>query len=96
MYALADYYGISGLQILALHKFRDAAWKYWDCPEFTQILELICKIQLSVDTMFLGTVMDVIRMRPSLLDKLEIAVVLCKASEFTFALLRQVIKRPGR
>jgi hypothetical protein len=96
MCAVADCYGIPGLKILAQCKLREAVRKHWDCLEFAQVLELACKPQLSVNAIVLGTIMDVINIHPSVLDKPEIAVILCKAPEFTFALLRQANKRPSR
>jgi hypothetical protein len=94
MCAIADFYGISILKTLAQRKFKEAVGKHSDYPEFTEVVALACKPQLSEDATVWDTIIEAIIGHPSLLDKPEIEVILSEAPHFTLALLKQAVKRP--
>jgi hypothetical protein len=88
MYAVADFYGVSGLKELANKKFRDAVRDYWDSNDFAKAVEVVYTTTVPRDCGLRQVVMDVLKNHMGLLNKPAIETVMREIPGLAFDVLK--------
>jgi hypothetical protein len=90
MYAVADFYCVSGLKELANKKFRDAVQEHWDSNDFVKAVEVVYTTTPSKDRGLRQVVKYVLKNHTELLDKPEIDTIIKQVPDLSYDVLRGI------
>jgi len=90
MYAVADFYNVSGLKELANKKFRDTAREHWDSNDFAKAVEVVYTTTPPKDRGLRQVVKYVLRNHRGLLDKPEIDTIMKEVPDLSYDVLRGI------
>lgn len=90
MYAVADFYSVSGLKELANKKFRDTVQEHWDSNDFAKAVEVVYTTTPPKDRGLRQVVSYVLRNHTELLDKPEIDAIIKEVPDLSYDVLRGI------
>jgi len=90
MYAVADFYSVSGLKELANKKFRDTVQEHWDSNVFIKAVEVVYTTTPPKDRGLRQVVSYVLRNHIELLDKPEIDAIIKEVPDLSYDILRGI------
>ncbi|KAF2721149.1 hypothetical protein K431DRAFT_346642 [Polychaeton citri CBS 116435] len=89
MYAAAEKYGIHGLKVLALDKFKIQLTRHWDSFEFAEAIHIVYSTTPATDKDMREAVADSLGWHSRLLDKPEIEVAVMEINGLAYELLKR-------
>lgn len=90
MYAIADFYGASGLRKLVEKKFCEAANTYWNSDSFAEAIEIVYTTTVAENCRMRQVVKEVLTNHQELLDKPKIEACMREMPDIAFDTLKGV------
>jgi hypothetical protein len=87
MYALADFFSVSGLKELANKKFRDTVQEHWDSNEFAKAVKVVYTTTPPKDRGLRQVVRYILKNHAELLDKPEIDTTIKEVADLSYDVL---------
>ena len=88
MYAVAEFYGVSGLRNLAEKKCSEAAQVYWDSDAFAEAIEIVYTTTVAEDCELRKVVKNVLTDHAELIDKPKIEACMREVPDLAFDTLK--------
>lgn len=93
MCAVADFYGVSGLQPITRHKFEIALERLRNVQHLVELLELVCDPEFQCDIELRDMMVDKIVAHGTLLDNPEIEAILLNNPELALLIAKRLRRR---